>query len=178
MINAQTFIEKFTKLITDALNDAGYDNFLAGSRRFGYYDGRSDIDIMLFAHPGDRLISLTHFLSTLGLKPINQKRHYSNSNSVWGLGELIHINVFLDKEQYEALEEEHEEVEKFLNENPKVLDFIRLLKPFTNMKGAELYRSIIHQINYCKNVDSDMTPTPTNLKKKTISIEEFTNEKS
>ena len=136
------FKDQMERSMMEFLRLNGCKTFLGGSRRFGYGNERSDIDIMVHISGGwKNEMTLGSSLRALGFTP-NYSPYENSSSSVWVLGTLFHLSIFMHEGAFRDLYDEHIKIETALRKAPLLKDFIISLKRNTNMTGATLYRML------------------------------------
>ena len=115
--------------------------FIGGSRRFGWYNKDSDIDIFIYT-PSKTIQKIDKFLISEGFSRNNDTAlmyetwflQFSDSHH------LIHINITDAKYQYSKLKSEHDKLEKFLEKKSELKAMIKSIKKEYNIKGKDIYR--------------------------------------
>ena len=145
--------EQIKKIFENLFINNKIDYFIGGSERFGYKTDQSDIDFFIF---DPNIIKIDKILFQL---PFNT---YIRKNPLMGLGYdlrvniqfelfggLIHLNIIELKNQFEELKEEHNKIEKMLNKNHELFEFIHTIKnkSISNIDGKTVYRIMKEIIN-------------------------------
>jgi hypothetical protein len=167
-MDASKFSGIMEKAFREFLTDEGYDNFLAGSRRFGYDTPFSDLDIIILAE-GHKEGLLNQFLLSNGFM-MEGNAYTKSMSTVWRLGKTIHVCVFTDAKEFIALREEHLAVEEALKNSPILKAFINEIRPYLRMSGAELYRSILRTF---EGTEVEVITDEKTSKRKTVPIGVF-----
>jgi hypothetical protein len=128
------------KTMISFLEAKGYQVFVGGSRRFGYSDERSDIDLMVLSKVGKFRLNMALVSMGFSRAADLMAMQYEEESEVWHLGKLIHICIFKNERQFNELKEEHVRIEKILKKNILMRDFIKGLKSTGTISGAIIYR--------------------------------------
>lgn len=136
------FMDELRESMMDFLNEKGYKTFLGGSRRFGYHQEDSDIDIMILARRGHETGKLVMELRKLGFH--KNHTHYTDAmSSVFTLGNLYHICIMNDENAFFSLEAEHNMIDKALKNQVVLFTFIKnFRKKVPELSGSILYKII------------------------------------
>lgn len=143
--------EKAKAIAISVIGDNQY--FFGGSRRFGWANEMSDVDIFLHLEDIDMydfiLESKFHFMNN------GYKCHVGGSSYVQGWTNikvltqdyraLVDINMQIIHLEYLRLLREHEAVERFIKYNPWLLKL--LVRDNNYTPGKEKYRAIVDAIN-------------------------------
>jgi len=122
--------------------------FLGGSRRFGYDDAKSDVDIFILIPPNKTLLQAETIL---------RKEKFMRTSDYKGnyeLGfiqfqdeqKLFHINVTDNPPLFSQLKKDHEEIEKFLSKKYGLVNYIKFLKKEFDIKGKYIFRLLREMI--------------------------------
>jgi predicted nucleotidyltransferase len=166
------FYKIFQESFLNLLEGEGYQSFIAGSKRFGYDNTNSDLDIVVYAESPLRLTGIEILLSKAGFT--RESVSYTDQmSSVWRLGQILHILIMENIDEFEKLREEHLAVAEALKENPVLLKFIQELKPYLpHVKGSEVYRAILAAL---AGQEIEISLDDSKNKKKTINIQDMMN---
>ena len=116
-----------------------WDNFLGGSRRFGYDIFGSDVDLFVLIEKEDERYS---FMSELkDLKFTQTDKHGDYPESAWSdPSKLIHVVIFEDKVKFNSLHADHQNLDYFFNDNPICLKIAKRMK-LIGIKGSLIYKA-------------------------------------
>lgn len=134
------------------------DIFVGGSNRFGYSNSGSDLDFFVLMSPitEEPWASQKSFLRSFAHQAIINDA-YTSSSVHYTLDILPGVDVIVMKErdEWQALKDEHDTVKLMLDKNPDLVTFIYKLKVKfpDSVKGKDIYRIILEVMNGVKDYD-------------------------
>lgn len=130
--------------------------FIGGSYRFGYHNESSDLDFFVFWNDNDERVEIPfhNYLIMNGFNPINPANmveYPHHGTRVFKHGKYdIHVIIFENHMRWKALELNHNNIEKYLKDNPQIVSFIKEMKgKFNNefsFKGKWIYKTLIELV--------------------------------
>jgi hypothetical protein len=122
-------------------------HFMGGSRRFGYSDDKSDVDLFVLISEREKSNWLADSLIGIGFN-LKTSNSYG-SGIVWQfeIEGAIHISQFCTQTNFNRYIDEHNMVDRLLKEQPyarEVADKMRSM----NHKGSEVYRLLLALAKY------------------------------
>jgi hypothetical protein len=143
-----TFRTRVRSLMEDFLSENKIPYFIGGSERFGWTRIDSDIDIFAFCQSDSTdndngVYLLEHLLAINGIpyQPTPNKPLYPQNSTQLTVLSLIHLNIFTDKIAYDVLKTDHDNLEKEIAKDKRLITLALELKKY-GLKGSIIYKSL------------------------------------
>jgi len=138
---SKIFREEFGKALLSCFTKIGIPTFIGGSRRFGYANSRSNIDIFILDYSDFWPEEMVSLLGCLNIKPKLIRTVGTPWDAELIISNLAKIRIFSDKEKFQKAMGEHEQMEKFLQTDEI---FLKLVRGFAEdgKPGDEIYTII------------------------------------
>jgi hypothetical protein len=144
-LNNQLFDSMLMVIHSEIVMKHHGDIFIGGSRRFGYSNANSDLDIFAFLPPLVINQVILDFERNGFVETPKNVDYCVGLYTILTFQHSIHLNIFVSQESFEILKTEHNRVEQFLINNPILTHFIENLKGYDandSVKGILIYTTL------------------------------------
>ena len=129
--------------------------FLGGSTRFGYASKDSDIDFFVYPDSPPSEDELYHLLFVNGFRKVEgMDLDHDGYGGLTYYNKKFNIHVIVSPtlQEWEELRNKHEKIDKFVTDNPKIVEFIKGFKCLVNNnldgnsmkgKGRYIFRALL-----------------------------------
>jgi hypothetical protein len=135
----EQFINALGTIIMDDLKENGISFFIGGSRRFGYNNKNSDLDIYVCLSNGPQL---RDYIMKLKQSGFDHGETHLYVEIPYNFKDMVHIIIMNNRVRFDLLSSEHDELELHINSYP-LLRAVALALKRNCVDGTKIYRTLL-----------------------------------